>query len=758
MRNAFAAMLAALMLITGCSTAVEKRSYLLSLISWCAQVNERLADVVPSVEAGRTAEELRELVDKARSEPPPDEDRETLRQLLDSFERTADRFSAAQQARDRGDDDAAAAQQTAAVEHFQETNAVATEYGMPPLDTCDEVMNSESPSPQPAPSTSAAPTPEPMSEDPTQSETAGWRPLDDARLARQQVAAAGVGGLIYVAGGVREQTGSRKVEALDPTVNQWRSIPDLLIPLHGAMAVNYRDELVVLGGWRPQGNNLNAVVSDRVFALRSDEWVELARLRRPRAAGAAAVVDDEIIVVGGQADNQLIAETEVYDGDANEWRDGAAIPTSRDHLAAASDDRYVYAVGGRNVTAASNVGVLERYDPAADDWETLASMTTARGSIDADIVDGRLVVVGGESPTAVLDDVEAYDIASDIWHEFPSLPRPLHGTGVVAVGSVLYTLNGAEGTSHTGSSAAVNVLTPPPRPLQPTRWRNLDAAPLARQQVALTDVGGVIWVVGGLEDTTVATPEVQGLDPSTGRWRSTEDLPEPLHHAMAVDYNGTLVVIGGWIARGTNPTAETSNKVYALRSGTWEELPPLAHARAAGAAAVVDDKIIVVGGQADNQLVPQTEIYDGETGEWRAGAAIPTPREHLAVGTHDGHVYAVGGRALGPDDNFAVLERYDVDADQWETMTSMPTARGSIDAAVIADRLVVVGGETASGVLDAVEMYDFASNAWSAAQPVPTPRHGAGVAAVDSSLYVINGAETTSHMESSTAVEVLDFE
>jgi hypothetical protein len=98
---------------------------------------------------------------------------------------------------------------------------------------------------------------------------------------------------------------------------------------------------------------------------------------------------------------------------------------------------------------------------------------------------------------------------------------------------------------------------------------------------------------------------------------------------MAVDYGGELVVLGGWIAQGSNPMAEVSNKVFVLRSGSWEELAPLNHARAAAVAGVVDEQIVVAGGLAERELVPQTEVYDGDADEWRVAADISTTREHL---------------------------------------------------------------------------------------------------------------------------------
>lgn len=753
MRRLLAGMVAALLLTVGCNTAVEKQDYLLSIITLCAHLNNRLEGTQPSKAPGRYASELRGLVDEARDMQAPEQNRNVLRRLLNSFSATADRFAGAAEARQRGDEGVATAEVDAANERLAETSTIAQEYGMPPLSECAE--HTESPPPAAASPASPAPSGPPASE--ASDGAAEWRTLGEADLRRQQVAVAEVGGLIYVAGGIRNRTGTRQVMALDPTVDAWRHVPDLPIRVHHAMAVNYRDELVVLGGWMPRGNNVNAVTSDRVFVLRFGEWDELGRLNRPRAAGAAAVVDDRIVVIGGQADDGLVAETEIYDGDADEWHDAEPVPTPREHLAAAADDRYVYAVGGRDLTPDNNVDVLERYDPAANAWDPLKPMPTARGSIGAGVIDQRLVVVGGETSTGVLDTVEAYDIPSGTWSRFPSLHTPRHGAGVATLGSSVYAINGAEGPGHTRSSTVVEALHPPTRHRMPARWRELPDAPLTRQQVGVAEVNGVIWVAGGLEEVDVATAAVRGFDPTVKQWRSARDLPVPLHHAMAVNYRDELVVLGGWVARGSDPTAEESARVFVLRGDAWDELASLHHARAAGAAAVVDDRIVVVGGQADRRLVPQTEVYDGDADRWSDAVDIPTPREHLAAAAYDHQVYVVGGRKLRPDRNLDVLERYDPAAKRWATLTPMPTARGSIGGAVIQDWLAVVGGETSDSVLETVELYDFAADRWVSTPGPPTPRHGPGVAARGWVLYVLHGAETTGHENSSAAVEALNF-
>ena len=160
------------------------------------------------------------------------------------------------------------------------------------------------------------------------------------------------------------------------------------------MAVTWQDTPVVLGGWRTDGTDAK-VATDRVWRVVNSRWVELPPLLQPRAAAAAAVVGDRIVVTGGvDANGALLNTTEIFDG--NSWKLGAPIPTPRQMLGAASDGKLVYALGGTNGT--SDLATVEAYDPAANTWTTpAASFPGARSDFGVAIADGRLVVVGGMS-------------------------------------------------------------------------------------------------------------------------------------------------------------------------------------------------------------------------------------------------------------------------------------------------------------------------------------------------------------------------
>jgi non-specific serine/threonine protein kinase len=172
------------------------------------------------------------------------------------------------------------------------------------------------------------------------------------------------------------------------------------------------------------------------------------------------VAGNQIVVVGGRTAGNSpkeVATTEVFDGTG--WHDAAPIPVPGDHLAAASDGKYVYAVGGRRLEVTSNTAAVQRFDPAANRWIQLPAAPGKVSDAGAAIVGGRLIVAGGESIGTVFKTVWAYDLASSTWSVLPGLAAPRHGLGVTAIGSTLYAIDGASQPGHNASTRTVQTLT-----------------------------------------------------------------------------------------------------------------------------------------------------------------------------------------------------------------------------------------------------------------------------------------------------------
>ncbi|HWY01612.1 MAG TPA: kelch repeat-containing protein [Mycobacterium sp.] len=574
-----------------------------------------------------------------------------------------------------------------------------------------------------------------------------WQPITNARIARDAVATTQADGTIWIFGGIgSDHAVVANHEGYDPIIDGWKSGDDLPVPVQHAMAVTWQGNPIVLGGWRAAG--AQTVASDQVWRVVNSHWVELPHLLQPRAVAAAAVVGDRIIVTGGvDANGALLNTTEIFDG--NSWTLGAPIPTPRQMLAAASDGRLMYTVGGSNGN--SDLAMVEAYDPAAKTWTRLPDLSQPRSDLGVAIADQRLVAAGGLSAGQVLKSVAVLDLMSKTWAGLPDMASARHGMAVAAVERSVYAIGGSTDVGDGQVISSAEALQLPARRIQPAaQWRSLPDAPTARLMTAWAVLDDKIWIMGGLRNG-VALQTVESYDPRTGVWQPQPSLPVPLHHAAAAIYRGEVIVLGG----ASSDLTQASTKVFALRKGNWVELPNLTHARAAPAAAVVGDKLVVAGGQNAKQLVPQTEVFDGSS--WHDAANMPTPREHLAAVSDGTYVYTVGGRFLSADKNSAAFERFDPQSGAWTKLVDMPTPRGSYGATFIDGRIVAVGGEEPTRVLGVAEMYDIADGKWTTLPPMPTPRHAEAVATVGNTMYCIGGANRPTHEGPVATVEALDF-
>jgi N-acetylneuraminic acid mutarotase len=268
------------------------------------------------------------------------------------------------------------------------------------------------------------------------------------------------------------------------------------------------------------------------------------------------------------------------------------------------------------------------------------------------------------------------------------------------------------------------------------RWLTKAPIPTPRSEVAVAEVNGKIYVLGGLSSKGQATNEE--YDPATDTWRSRASLPVQVNHAGAAGLNGKLYMIGGY---GLSGRGLTDAYEYDPATDKWRKLASMPTARGALGVTMLDGKIYARGGR-DLDDVPANEVYDPATNSWTQLALMPTARDHLGVVALSGKIYAVAGRFGTFARNSGLNEMYDPVTNKWQTKAPLPTPRSGIAAVALQGHMLVFGGEGTEGTFEENEAYNPATDSWVALAPMPTPRHGIGAAVVNNTVYIPTGGPT----------------
>jgi N-acetylneuraminic acid mutarotase len=203
-------------------------------------------------------------------------------------------------------------------------------------------------------------------------------------------------------------------------------------------------------------------------------------------------------------------------------------------------------------------------------------------------------------------------------------------------------------------------------------------------------------------------------DAQANRWLAGPALPQARAEGVVASSKGKIYFIGGRVptspqaAHISEHTDTGRGEALDTRSGRWERIADAPSARNSAAAAVIDDKIYVVGGrqmvrQADGRQRPVNvatlEVYDPATNRWETRAAMPQSQGGLAAAAHGGKLYVFGGEQFVPTSKvFADAWVYDPRADRWSALPPMPTPRHGHGAAVVGNRIFLMGGGERVGV------------------------------------------------------------
>jgi outer membrane protein assembly factor BamB len=213
--------------------------------------------------------------------------------------------------------------------------------------------------------------------------------------------------------------------------------------------------------------------------------------------------------------------------------------------------------------------------------------------------------------------------------------------------------------------------------------------PAPVERAVAVDWRGRILIAGGLDAGGQSTAGVFALDPATGKLSSLGALPLPFHDAAGAMIGGRLIAFGG--GASTSSDAVQAFDPTSRRSSIIAHLPrPLSDL----AAAQLGDATYLVGGFDGH--APRPEILATRDGRhFTLAARLPLGLRYPAVAAVAGKILIAGGQsATGLS---TAVYAFDPTSGRVDLLTRLPAAVGHAAALVRGSTLYILGGTDASG-------------------------------------------------------------
>ncbi|CAL8462207.1 g1738 [Coccomyxa elongata] len=168
-------------------------------------------------------------------------------------------------------------------------------------------------------------------------------------------------------------------------------------------------------------------------------------------------------------------------------------------------------------------------------------------------------------------------IEEEPWTVAPAMCTPRTALGAAALADCIYAVGGQDGKHIHRSMECLD--------LERGRWTLLSAQlPSERKYHSVCELGGRLYVVGGMTSARERLDSVAAFDPREGRWAPVAAMSVPRSSAGVATLHGRLYVVGG---NAGDAAFHTSAEVFSVEAGRWRPCAPTSYGRSSLALAAV---------------------------------------------------------------------------------------------------------------------------------------------------------------------------
>ena len=242
----------------------------------------------------------------------------------------------------------------------------------------------------------------------------------------------------------------------------------------------------------------------------------------------------------------------------------------------------------------------------------------------------------------------------------------------------------------------------------------LNSPPEEFNHFQATEYKGLIWVIGAFKNNSFPneqpTEYVWAFDPANEEWIQGPEIPENRRRGSTgmVVYNDKFYISGG-NAIGHNGGYVNWFDEYDPTTGIWTPLNDAPRARDHFHSGVVGDKMYLAGGRLSggdggvfNPTIAEVDVYDFGSDTWSTlptDQNIPTPRAAPAVASFNGKLIVAGGEVQNQEvygqvttSALKITEEYDPVTQTWTRLPDLNSPRHGTQAIVSGNGIFVLAG------------------------------------------------------------------
>ncbi|XP_022253465.1 uncharacterized protein LOC111088240 isoform X1 [Limulus polyphemus] len=271
-------------------------------------------------------------------------------------------------------------------------------------------------------------------------------------------------------------------------------------------------------------------------------------------------------------------------------------------------------------------------------------------------------------------------------------------------------------------------------------------------------LGGINLNISKIEETG---DRILRYLPMDDKWEDCGCLPEARHHHVAVLYNRSVYIIGGYdpqeTARG-KPLAKKTCFRYKLDTCEWQKMADMNCARVYHGAVILAGFLYVIGGKdEEDRLLSSVELYNSDIDTWsQLDTVLNFPRMAMGVAVHRDQLWISGGIAQKYEEKWIYdisnVDRFVPKHNKWSSdVAYLPSPRSFVSMVESKGSLYVLGGGTLreqytddNNLSSTAEvfMYIDDANQWISYAPFSSPHCGVAVSILGTIIFICGGFAT----------------